>query len=200
METGLSPELLPVWFDADAAKRVLDEVFQAAAQLSKPLPEATRIYYGTLALTAGDEQKAMAVLRGFTPASPVMLQLRDAALAQQEALAGQFGAAVANVESNLEAYSPLAKPVALYWIGRARLASADQRTRQEGMLQLLRIAAVYGDQHPELAAAGLFYTMEALNQANAAAQGVAVRKELLERYGQTYFAAQAKEQTGAKAR
>ncbi|MBW3597443.1 MAG: hypothetical protein KY475_09230, partial [Planctomycetes bacterium] len=53
-ETGVTSELLPVWFDADAAGKVLDDVLNAAAQLSKPLPEATRIYYGTLALAAGE--------------------------------------------------------------------------------------------------------------------------------------------------
>lgn len=193
-ETGFTPELLPVWFDSEAAKRVLDDVFQAVSQLSKPLPEATRIYYATLAFAAGDDQKGAAVLQGFTPANPAIRQLRDAALAQREAAAGRIGNAVANLENNLETFLPAVKPVALYWVGRAKIAAADERTRQHGMLQLLRIAAVYGDQNPELAGAGLYHTMDALAKANRAAQSIAVRKELLERYGQTYYAARVKDQ------
>jgi hypothetical protein len=140
------------------------------------------------------------VLTGFTPASPVIQQLRDAALAQPEAAAGQVGGAVLNLENNLESYSPTAKPVALYWVGRAKVAAADERTREEGMLQLLRIAAVYGDQHPELAAAGLYHTMEAMTKANQPTQTAAVRKELLDRYGQTYYAGVAKGQGGGEKR
>ncbi len=192
LATGLSPELLPVWFNGDAAKAALADVFQVVSQLSKPLPEAARVYYGTLSLAAGDEAKAVSVLRGFTPTAPVIQQLRDAALAQREVLAGESAGAITHLENNLDSFSPLARPVALYWIGRAKLPSSDERTRQEGMLQLLRIAAVYGDQQPELAAAGLYHTLETMTQNNAAAQAVAVRKELLERYGQTYYAAQIK--------
>jgi hypothetical protein len=198
LETGLSPELLPVWFDTQAAAKVLDEAFQTISQMAKPLPEATRVYYATLALAAGDDAKAMSVLRGFAPASPAVEQLRDVALAQREVIAGQSGAAIANLETKLEGFSPVAKPVALYWIGRAKITAANERTRQDGMLQLLRIAAVYGDQHPELAAAGLFHTMEGLANTSGAAQSAAVRKELLDRYGQTYYAARAKEQPTGK--
>ena len=54
---------------------------------------------------------------------------------------------------------------------------------------------------PELAAAGLYHTMQAMNAANAGPQAAAVRKELLERYGQTFHAALAKnEPGGAKTR
>jgi hypothetical protein len=198
LETGLSPELLPVWFDSQAAAKVLDEVFQTISKMNKPLPDGARVYYATLALAAGDDAKAMSVLRGFAPASPAVEQLREIALAQREVAAGQSAAAVANVESKLNQLSPIAKPVALYWIGRAKIIAADERTRQEGMLQLLRIAAVYGEQHPELAAAGLFHTMEGLAATSGAAQSAAVRKELLDRYGQTYYAARAKEQPAEK--
>jgi hypothetical protein len=40
LESGLTPELLPVWFDRAAAAKVLDEVFQTIAQMSKPLRDA----------------------------------------------------------------------------------------------------------------------------------------------------------------
>jgi hypothetical protein len=197
LDTGVTPELLPVWFDVDASKKVLDDVYQVMTQLSKPLPEAARIYFGTLALTAGDDERAASVLRGFTPTHPVIQQLRDAALAQREVQLGQAGGAVTNLENNLSTYSALSKPVALYWIGRAQVASGDERIRQEGMLQLLRIAAVFGDKFPELAAAGLYHTMRALGDGNASAPSAAVRKELLDRYGHTFHAALVKGQSSA---
>lgn len=192
LATGVTPELLPVWFDNEAAKQVLGDVYKAVTELNKPIPDVTRIYYATLALAAGDEAKAEAVLRNFTPSAPIVQQLRDIAFAQREVLTGKRGNAVQYLEDNLESFSPVIRPAALYWIGRAALQSSDERTRQQGMLQLLRIAAVYGDRQPELAAAGLYFTMEAMTQNSAAAQAAAVRKELLERYGHTYYAAQVK--------
>ena len=56
MKTGISEEILPVWFDAAAAKKSLPAVVKTIAKMKKPVPEGIRIYYGTLALAAGDSE------------------------------------------------------------------------------------------------------------------------------------------------
>src|SRR6201999_3051741 len=55
-ETGYSPELPPVWFDAAAAKQALPAVLKAGAAMREPRPEAARIYYASLALVAGEAE------------------------------------------------------------------------------------------------------------------------------------------------
>ena len=81
--------------------------------------------------------------------------------------------------------------LALYWLGRVKLVSPDADTKKSGLVQLLRIPALYGNQVPEISAAALSYGVDVLKQFDDARGSVALRNELLVRYGQTYFAAQA---------
>ena len=87
---------------------------------------------------------------------------------------------------------PQNKPVALYWLGLSDIETSDRRSRREGVLQLLRLPALYGNKFPELAGAGLYHSMIALDQLDDPRGSVAVRRELLVRYGQTVHAAKVK--------
>ena len=112
--------------------------------------------------------------------------------AQREVVAGKPGAAMTQLESALPKISPDNKPLALYWLGSSKLASDDPETQQYGILNMLRIPALYGKEHPELAAAGLYRAMEFLTDSKDTRGSVALRNELLLRYGQTSFAAKLK--------
>jgi hypothetical protein len=59
-----------------------------------------------------------------------------------------------------------------------------------GLLDLLKIPATYGAEQPDLSAAALHLAMETLSKAGDAKGSVALRKELLERYGQSWHAQQ----------
>lgn len=196
--TGMTPELQPVWFDAEAAKSSLAGVFRAVAEMQPPRPEGTRVYYGTLALAAGESESAIRVLSGIEDEHPAMIQLRDIAMAQHEVTIGESGAAIGKLEQNLDKFAPANKPLAVYWLGKSKLQSDDGRVRREGILQLLHLPAVYGKQFPELAAAGLYEAMQAFATANDEDSRAAVRRELLDRYGQTYHAAKVKAELSPK--
>jgi hypothetical protein len=187
-QTGMSPELQPVWFDHAAAKAVLPAVYEAIRAMPEPRPEGTRVYYGTLAMTAGQREQAVTVLKGIQGRHPALAQLRDIAAAQDEVLRGAPGPAVDSLERGFEAFQAPNKPLALYWVGRAQAASSEQAARQRGILRLLRLPAVYGAKHPELAGAGLYQAMRALDAGGDADGVAAVRQELLKNYGQTYHA------------
>jgi hypothetical protein len=51
------------------------------------------------------------------------------------------------------------------------------------------VPAVYGPRHPELAAAALYQGFKAFQAAGRSQPAAALRRELLDRYGQTYHAA-----------
>jgi hypothetical protein len=187
-QTGMTPELKPVWFDAAAAKAVLPDVLEAARTMRKPLPPAARIYYASLALAAGDPVRARQVLEGFEDADLATVQLVTLVKAQAEVLAGKPGPALSGVETSLESLSSADRPVALYWLGMAKLASAEETSQREGVLQLLHIPALHGEEAPELAGAALHQAMDALAKLGDPKGSVALRKELLERYGHTYYA------------
>ena len=189
METGMSPELAPIWFDAESAKTVLPAVLQAITDIPDPRPEGTRVYYGTLALAAGDVERGVTVLRGIEGKHPSLAELRDIAGAQLEVANGQPGTAVSSLTNRLHEMSVANKPLAIYWLGIAKLLSDREQVQREGVLQLIYLPAIYGKQSPELAAAALYRTMSAFNTWQDDPAQSAIRRELLGQYGQTYYGA-----------
>lgn len=189
LETGMSPELAPIWFDAESAREVLPTVLQAITDMPAPRPEGTRVYFGTLALAAGDVERGVTVLRGIEGRHPLLAELRDIAGAQLEVANGQPGPAVNSLTNRLNEMSAANKPLAIYWLGIAQLLSDREQVQREGVLQLLHLPAIYGKQSPELAAAALYRTMRVFNTWQDDPAQSAIRRELLGQYGQTYYGA-----------
>lgn len=189
-QTGMSASLAPVWFDKAEAKAALPSVYKAILAMGRPRPEGAYIYFATLSLAAGDAATADRMLGAIKSESGPIHELRDIVAVQRELLTGMPAAATAALEARLEDLSPGNRPLALYWLGRARLTSTDLETRQHGLVLLLRIPALYGNQAPEIAAAALYHGIDVLKQLDDVRGSVALRNELLVRYGQTYFAAQ----------
>jgi len=194
MQTGLSSELPPVWFDVEQAKQTLQPVAHVISQMSKPRPPGARIYYATLALTAGRPELARQVLNGLegldTP--------KEIVAAPADLVAGNPTAAASRLAASWKQLPTNEQPLALYWLGRARLAAHDPETQQLGMLDLLRIGAVHGRADPDLAAAGLYDVMRQLARQGDVTGSIAVRRELLDRYGQTWHATLVRKETGTK--
>jgi len=196
--TGMTPELQPVWFDAQAAKSSLPGAYKAVSEMAPPRPEGTRVYYGTLALAAGELDQAARVLGGIQGEHPSLAQLRGIAMAQAEVLRGQPGQALGILQSNLHRLAPDNKPLAIYWLGMSKLKSADERVQRQGILELLHLPAIYGDKFPELAAAALYQSMVTFADAKDDNSRAAVRRELLEQYSQTYHAAKVRAELSPK--
>jgi hypothetical protein len=195
--TGLSPELVPIWFDAAAAAKAMPGVQKAYAAMKAPRPEAGFIYFATLALAAGDDARAAAVLQSIKGTDPAVAELKSIVAAQRDILAGKPQLGGDAIASNVDALSPANRPLALYWLGRAKLARAQQPmpgapmskpALEPGLLDLLKVPAVYGKEQPDLSAAALHLAMETLAAAGDAKGSVALRKELLEHYGQSWHA------------
>lgn len=187
-QTGLTSDLVPIWFDEPACQAALPGVLRAIGQMAEPRPEGMRIYYGTLALTAGQWEEARRVLSGVRSEHPVLVELLTITVAQGEVLAETSGEALQRLGNRLDRMTPENRPLALYWLGRSRLEAMDVGQRQQGMLQLLELPALYGQDHPELAAAGLYHTMLALGRDEDAVGQMSVRRELLNRYKQSHHA------------
>ena len=148
-----------------------------------------RIYYATLALAAGETEVGLKVLNGVSDKSRAVAELRDIALAQHEIQSGQAGSALAKLESRVESLLPANRPLAIYWLAHAKLASTDERIQREGILQALHLPALYGSSHAELAGAGLYQARAAFDKLNDSRSSAAVRKELLLKFPQTFHAA-----------
>ena len=93
-KTAISPELLPIWFDAEAAQAALPGVQNAIRSITQPRPEGAYVYYASLALAAGDTAEFTRVLPSIRGEDPAAAPWRDILLAQQEVLAGSPGSQI----------------------------------------------------------------------------------------------------------
>lgn len=197
-QTGMTPELLAVWFDRAAAKAAMPGVLQAIKEMTPPLPPAAHVYYGTLALAAGDQSRAMQVLAGLEAEDGTVAELRDVAMAQREVSLGRPGEAVDKLRARVDDLSPATKPLGLYWLGTALIQSDDDQARKQGVLYLLHVPALYGTKHRDLAAAGLYGARETLLQMNDKPGGEALRRELRVNYGRTFHAVKVENQQNSE--
>lgn len=187
--TALTPTLQPVWFDKAAAKASLEGVRLAARAMSAPHPDGVYLYYATLALAADDSGSSLNMLKRVEGKHRPAAELKQIVLAHHEVLAGKPGGEVARLEATADSMLPQNQAVAHYWLGLAKTEQAKKENRLEGVLQLLRIPALYGKQFPELAGAGLYHAMATLKDLEDVKGSLAVRRELQVRYAHTTHAA-----------
>jgi len=186
--TGISPELVPVWFDAAAARAALPDLQAAIRDMASPRPEGMSIYYASLALAGGEAAEADRVIQSVQSNQPELLAWRDVLAAQQEITAASPGAAVEKLRTRQGALPAVCRPAALYWVGLADSQDADGNRCKDGILRLLTLPAEYGDEQPELAAAGLYHAAVALAKLKDDRGAAAVRGELAGRYAATQHA------------
>lgn len=188
LQTGMTTELLPVWFDQAAAKAAMPGVLQAIKEMTPPLPPAAHVYYGTLALAAGEESRAMQVLAGLKDEDGTVAELREIAMAQREVSLSRPGEAAGKLLARVDELSPANKPLGLYWLGTALILSDDDQAKKQGVLFLLHVPALYGAEHRDLAAAGLYGARETLLRMNDRPGAEALRRELEVNYARTFHA------------
>ena len=197
-QTALTSDITPVWFDAAAAKAEMPKVFQVIRGM-KERPEGAFIYYASLASAAGDDESAGKILGGVRATQPPISELRDIIAAQREILtAAMPDTAVTHLSNSIEKISSDNLPLALYWLGRHKLSANNLESQQHGMLDLLRVSAVYGDSQPELAGAALLLVMQQLAESKDVRGSIALRGELLAKYSSTYAAKQINRQSTSK--
>lgn len=192
-DTAITPELLPIWFNTEAAKSALPQVTNALRTLTKPLPDGARIYYATLSLAAGDGERAQQLLDSLSSDQPAIKQLRALLLIQLDATAATQATTVLQLKQLLPQLLASHRVLGMYWLGVAQTLSTNSDEQQEGILQLLRIPASYSETFPDMAAAALHAAMTSLKKNQDTAGSTAVRKELLTRFGNTFHAIQVKQ-------
>lgn len=192
-ERALSGDLLPVWFDAEAAKRALPELLPTIRDMAQPRPEGVRLYYGTLAAAAGDAATAKQMLGDEQPADPLVAQLRTSAMAVLSTESESRRVAQTHLDSLRKdgELLPTAAPLALYALGISRTGSDDAALLRDGALDLLEVAAVYPTGDRELAAAALYQAAGALDKLKDSAGAARVRRELKQRFRRSSHAAKA---------
>ncbi|UUO08004.1 hypothetical protein M4951_06725 [Blastopirellula sp. J2-11] len=192
--TGLSPELEPIFFDVEEAKSALPLVKAAAQDLQTPLPQATFIYVGSLAIAAGDMQLADKSFENLRADNALISDWRVIAPALRDLARGEDDQVIVQIEARLPGMHPFNRSIAHYLLGTARMADGMQSAVQRGVLDLMYVPAMEGTQRPELSAAALYQSMTALQKAGETSQAASLRKEILANYSGAYFGQRLRDQ------
>lgn len=193
--TGFTPEILPVWFDASAAKKampdvklVLDQLLARDSEVDKSATEwfgdGIRLCVGTLALTAGETKYSEEILQSMCQTGDFARQLQRLGRSAVAIQAEKYEIVIAEL-SSVETWPSHVRPVVHYWTGLAKVSAPSRSSRLDGILELLHIPALDGSTQPELASAALFHAANACEAVGDAAGSAAIRKELRTRYPST---------------
>ena len=168
--------------------------------MTQPRPEGVFLYYASLAIAAGEFAEADTMLGQLAGTNPIIGELKQVLSAQKDLVAGDSAANLEALNRALNKLQPQTRPAALFWLGMWKTQSPDRSKQLEGVLHLSHLPALFGDEHPELAAAGLYHSMKTLDRMKDYKGSFALRRELLVRYAHTLFAdrakAEAKSETG----
>ena len=164
--------------------------------MARPWLPGVRIYYAALANAANEDERVTLALREL-PSDEYWTLYRTIALStasekpasekpaseklRSEKLRSEKDKAILR-EGSLTG-DPLQRALSLYWLGRQGLAEDAGAMHDAGLVDLIRVAAIFGDDYSGVAAQALYLVMEDLQKAGDAVGAVAVRREILERYG-----------------
>jgi hypothetical protein len=196
--SALLAELEPVWFDAAAAKAALTAAEKSLRSMTEPIPPGATLYVASLALAAGDLARTKTYLQQDVDPGSLASTLRHILQAQLDLQSKNAPAAMDRLQKVvLELEQPGEShetarwhlhPLALYWLGRAQLAIDKPATQQAGLLTLLRIPALEGNQSPELSAAALHEVAQ--HYAKDAALSGRLRREIQQQFPSSWHARQ----------
>lgn len=192
METGLSREFLPVWYDRDEASRAIETVQSSFEERKAVLPPASILYVASMAASAGDYASAEKLIDEARPVTQELLELIELSRWQVR-LFSQATTQTTELRSNLDKLLPRNRAIALYWLGVSGLTSETPELQREAMLDLLRIPAELG-QFSELAAAGLYHVHSGLGGFNDESGQQNIEREMLARYPDSIFAARLRDE------
>lgn len=185
--TGLTGDLLPIFFDQERAAAALPLVSAAAGSI-RGIPDGVYVYLASLAIAADEIETAESWQKKIRSGHPIVKQWNELLLVNTLVQTNDLPGARGLLEPKIHALEPWNQPVAWYLLGVSGARSEEYIHIENGILDLLHLPAMYGNQHPELAAAALVETNIALRRIQQPEQAAEIRRQLLFYYGGTLHA------------
>ncbi|PQO46155.1 hypothetical protein C5Y93_09195 [Blastopirellula marina] len=185
--TGLTGDLLPIFFDQEKAAAALPLASAAAGKI-RGIPDGVYIYLASLSIAANDLETADTWQKKIRTGHPILKEWNDLLLANTMVQMNDLRGAWGLLEPKIHALEPWNQPVARYLLGVSQSRSNEYVAIENGILDLLHLPAMYGSKHPELAAAALVETDIALRRIQQLEQAAEIRRQLLFYYGGTLHA------------
>lgn len=194
-QTGLTSDMLPIYFDHDKAAEALPQASAAAAAIGSGTPDGVLVYMAALAIAAEDFSQAEQWQNRIKSGNPTLKQWPVILTSQSRIQTGDLIGARSDLAPLIHSFETWNQPVAWYLLGISGARSSEFLRIENGVLDLLHVPALYGHDHPELAAAALSETYSALRRIQQTEQAQDVRRQLLLFYGGTTHAQQLREAT-----
>jgi len=212
-EDGISPELLPVWFDIDQVRAAVNQIKKLNSKIdqpdsgqTEPSSTSTKMYQTTLAIylasmqiELGQNELANANLNRLRGDKNNSISSWSTVLqARMLQKAGSHVKAQAMLDKNSKSISGDARPVAIYYRGLSEFEIHDTKLKEKPLtsvvdtelsrasLMLMRLPAIYGNSNPDLAAAGLHQVAKIAKLRGQKEQSKKLSQELLQWYPRTY--------------
>jgi len=182
LKTGICRDIPPLWTQSEIAAAVLPDAGKAIGEMARPWLPGVRVYYAALAKAANADDRVKVALSEL-PNDEYWTLYRTIALSP---ITDEKETAILRVGSRKG--DPLQRALSLYWLGHGGLEKEAGAQHDAGLVDLIRVAAVFGDDYPNVAAQSLYLVMEDLQENGDAVGAVAVRREILERYGTSSIA------------
>ncbi|MBI1249483.1 hypothetical protein GC197_16785 [bacterium] len=189
-QTGLTSDLLPLFFDHKLATESLPKAAAMAGKLGADLPNGVYVYMAALAITAEKYVDAENWIGRIKTGNLVVKEWPDILNANLSIETGDLDGARTQLQPLVNTLQPENQPVARYLLGIAGTRSQGFLMIENGILDLLYVPALYGNEYPELTAAALLETHTALLRVQQTAQATEIRQQLLLYYGGTQHANQ----------
>ncbi len=197
-QTGLTSDLMPLFFDREKAVAALTPASTAATSIGSSAPDGVLVYMAALAIAAEDFAEAEKWRGKINSGNPTLKQWPVILTAQSRIRSGDLIGAQADLQPLIYSFEPWNQPVAWYLLGISGARSSEYLRIENGVLDLLHVPALYGSDHPELAAAALSETYTALKRIQQPDQAQDIRRQLMLYYGGTTHAEQLRETTTSK--
>ncbi|RCS52783.1 hypothetical protein DTL42_08075 [Bremerella cremea] len=188
--TGLTSDLLPVFFDKEQAAEGIPRAITAAKSLGSGTPDGVFVYLSSLLIAAEQYPEADIWTKKIRSGNTILKEWPELLSAYKFIQTGELSEARNLLEPKIHAFEPWNRPVAWYLLGLSGTRSKEFITIENGILDLLHLPAIYGQDHPALTAAALAEAKLALQRIQQTDQATGVRQQLLFFYGGTLHAEQ----------
>ena len=179
----LTTEILPVWFDEQALPAAIDQLQTALKPDLHDNPTGNIYYLASMLLHRQDVERARTLVEE--------IDRRNLKDGWQQLLDAQFLIAsgrnfegVARLQKEMESFSDDLRAAANYVVGVEQ--GKDKNDADLAVLNLLRIPALHSTKLNALSAAAIYEAINILHKNGQTGEALTLRKELLDRYANTY--------------
>lgn len=182
---GVSPQLLPVWFDLNAVGVQKQSLVAFAAELGDKFPGGGYVYLASFSLALGELEEAKGFATKISDRHETLKQWKRLMLFEIERQTHEDLHLGDRFQIDDES------PAGVRAVSRYFDAIASENALREGdpvpvILQHMKVAALWGKQFPDVSAAALYRAARLAESVGMSDEAETISRELLRKYSKSY--------------